>query len=80
MEFENKNIEERIRSRFGTHKKFASAIGISESSLSRYLKGKNEWDSEAMIKAIRALKIPIKDVESYFFAVDVAKERQSEEV
>lgn len=80
MEFNNKKLAGRIKERFGTQKAFASAIGVSESTVSRYLKGEHEWDGKSMIKAVRALKIPNKEIESYFFALDVAEMRKEETV
>lgn len=80
MEFNNEKLAERIKERFGTQKAFASAIGVSESSVCRYLKGEREWDGKAMIKAVRVLKIPNKEIESYFFALDVAEMRIEEKI
>ncbi len=67
MVYKTEKLRSRIKEKFGDQKKFAEAIGINESTLSRCLNEGREWKGSNMMKAVKALKIPSSDIESYFF-------------
>jgi len=72
-------LKERIDSMFPTRAEFAKAIGITPSTLSRTLSSGN-WDVERLEKAVKVLKIPAKDIPSYFFKSDVALNARKDKV
>ena len=65
-------LKARIDSMFSTRAEFANAIGMSPSALSRALSSGN-WSVDRLEKAVEVLKIPAKDIPSYFFASYVAR-------
>lgn len=58
----------RIREKFGTQEAFADAIGMNTVSLSQRLNGKLEWKTSEIVKACKALDIPLSENVDYFFA------------
>lgn len=66
------NLKSLIRLKFGTIRKFASVIGLSENTVNNHLKDGN-WDRNQMIAIIRACKIPSKMIYLYFFEDELAK-------
>lgn len=76
--FDTERLKARIVEKYGNQKTFAEALGIGESTLSRYLEGR-EWKGSTMLKAIRLLGIMPDEIESYFFTLRDAK-KQPEEV
>ena len=75
MAYQTDKLKARIIEKFGDQKKFAEAIGVSESTLSRYLSIGRDWKGSIMIKAIRALEIPDDEVDTYFFVPAVSKSK-----
>lgn len=71
--FKTDKLRDRIIERFGTQKAFAEAIGIPNSTLSRYLNVGRNWRGETLIKAVRLLDIPDDEIDGYFFEPRVAK-------
>lgn len=71
-------LKARIDSMFSTRAEFAKAIGMNPSTLSRTLASGN-WTVDRLEKAVKVLKIPAKDIPSYFFpscvALDASKEK-----
>lgn len=67
-----------IDERFTMRKDFAKALGISEQSLSKRLNNKAKWSALEMRKAVSLLKIPDKEVDSYFFTPKDAKKTTTE--
>ncbi|HEL1916594.1 TPA: DUF739 family protein [Streptococcus suis] len=61
----------RIVEKFGTQYNFATAIGLSERSLSLKLNNKVGWKDEEMEKAIELLDLDITEIPSYFFTYNV---------
>ncbi|HEM4065861.1 TPA: DUF739 family protein [Streptococcus suis] len=61
----------RIVEKFGTQYNFATAIGLSERSLSLKLNNKVGWKDEEMEKAIELLDLDIAEIPSYFFTYNV---------
>lgn len=72
-------LKERIDKAFSTRAEFAKAIGVTPSTLSRMLSSGN-WDVDRLQKAVKVLKIPAKDIPSYFFKTDVALNATREKV
>ena len=70
---EQTKLKELIVKKYGTQKEFAKAIGMNAATLSRCLNGLLEWRGSDLLAAIKALKIPYKDVNLYFFVPKVAK-------
>jgi hypothetical protein len=56
-----------IREKFGTHKAFAQAIGMSEASLSAKLNGRTEWQADEIAQACQLLDIQLELAYQYFF-------------
>lgn len=75
MAFKTDKLEARIIERFGTQKAFCEAIGIAESTLSRYLNEGRDWKGSTLIAAVRVLQIPDEQIDDYFFAPRVAKKK-----
>lgn len=69
-----------IDKKFENRAEFAKAIGVDPSVLSRMLASGN-WKADRIESAVKVLKIPAKDIPTYFFANQVAKngtEREKE--
>lgn len=64
-------LKARIDKMFKTRAEFASAIGMSPSALSRALSSGN-WSLCQLERVVKVLKIPAKDIPSYFFTSYVA--------
>lgn len=63
-------LKERIDKMFPSRAEFAKAIGVDPSVLSRMLASGN-WKADRIEAAVRVLKIPARDIPSYFFATEV---------
>lgn len=72
-------LKARIDKMFPTRAAFADAIGVHPSVLSRMLESGN-WKADKIEKAVKALKIPVRDIPSYFFPQMVASNAPTEEV
>lgn len=58
----------RIRELCGTQEAFASAIGVSPSTLSLKLSGARDWSREEIELAAECLHIPLEEIHTYFFS------------
>lgn len=67
MLFKYSKLKEKVEEKFGTHIKFAKAIGISERSVSAKLNGHGEWKQGEILKACEMMDIEIDKVHLYFF-------------
>lgn len=56
-----------IREKFGTHKAFALAMGMSAASLSAKLNSRTEWQADEIARACELLGIPLERAHEYFF-------------
>lgn len=65
-------LKERIDKMYPNRAEFAKALGVDPSTLSRLLSNGN-WKADKIKVAVELLKIPIRDIPSYFFATSVAK-------
>lgn len=71
-------LKERIDKMYPNRAEFAKDMGIDASVLSRMLASGN-WKADRIALAVRLLKIPTKDIPSYFFATSVAKNETEKE-
>ena len=76
--YKTEKLKARIVEKFGTQKAFADAVGMYESTLSRYLSSGKDWKGSLLIKAVEVLEIPADQIEAYFFEPVVAKRKQKE--
>lgn len=68
MAYEYNKLKGKIIEKYGTRRKFAEAIGLSENSLSLKLNGKTSFSQRDMIEWGNALDIEEVDFGEYFFA------------
>jgi hypothetical protein len=68
QQYEYRKLIGRIVEKFGTRKRFAEAVGISENSMSLKLNGKTGFSREDMIKWGELLEIDVSEFGDYFFA------------
>ena len=78
MSYKTEKLQTRIVEKFGTQKAFCEAVGMYESTLSRYLSSGKDWKGSLLIKAVEVLEIPADQIEAYFFEPVVAKRKQKE--
>ena len=52
---------------FGTKKKFAQSMNLSEKSISSKTNNKRSWQQQEISKACELLQIPSNEINSYFF-------------
>ena len=57
----------KIGKKYGTQKAFCTAAGVSENTLSNYIKGKTPMPSTFIAKACELLAIPTEEIGFYFF-------------
>ena len=72
MAYNTDKLKARIIEKYGTQKAFANALKIQESTLCRYLNGRDMRGS-TLIKVVRALEIPDEEIDAYFFTPRVTK-------
>lgn len=63
-------LKKRIDKMFPTREAFAKELGVDPSALSRMLSSGN-WKADRIEAAVRILKIPARDIPSYFFSSEV---------
>lgn len=63
-------LKERIDKMFPTREAFAKELGVDPSALSRMLSNGN-WRADKIEIAVKVLKIPIREIPSYFFTSEV---------
>lgn len=56
---------------FGTQRRFAEAMGLSERTISLKLNGKMGWKQAEIVKASSVLSIPENSIVEYFFTRQV---------
>lgn len=67
MAYKTEKLEARIVEKYGTHKAFCEALGIAESTLSRYLNEGRDWKGSTLMQAVSLLEIPPDEINAYFF-------------
>lgn len=60
-------LDGKITELFGTRSCFASALGISENSVSSKMQGKSKWKEGEILKSCELLNIKKTDIPKYFF-------------
>ena len=56
---------------WGCQESFAKAMGMSTRTLSLKMTGKVDWKQSEICKAIKLLKLEDKDIQRYFFTLEV---------
>ena len=67
-----KDLTKLIDEKYKTRKDFAKAVGMSEQTLSKKLKGSVRWSIIEVWQVVDLLDIPDNEVRSYFFDRAVA--------
>ena len=62
-----RKLQGRIKEVFETQGAFATAMGLSETTIKAKLKGRIDWKRTEMRKACDLLGIPIEELQEYFF-------------
>ena len=75
--YQTDKLKALIIERYGTQKRFAEAVGINQSTLSRYLAGRS-WGGEELVRAAKALGISFDEINAYFFAPEVSNLKPKE--
>lgn len=65
--FNYDKLKGRIAEKFGTRKAFASAICISEKTISERLSNKKYWGQPEIMEAVQVLGLEESDIKAYFF-------------
>ena len=71
MSFEYSKLAGKIKEIFDTQGKFATAMCLSERSLSMKLSNQRGWKQNEIKKACTLLGIPREEIHDYFFAEKV---------
>lgn len=79
MAYNTEKLQARITEKFGTQKAFADALGVDKSTLSRLISEGRDWRGSQMMKAVGLLKIPAREIDSYFFTPAVEKSKPRKE-
>jgi transcriptional regulator with XRE-family HTH domain len=67
MQFDMRKLRGRITEKYGTQRKFAAAIGWTESKMSQRLNGVSEFSREDILLLSQALGLPGTEISEYFF-------------
>lgn len=57
----------KIKEVFGTQEKFAKALGMSDTTLIKRMKGISDWKGEEMFTSCVLLGIPFEEMHIYFY-------------
>lgn len=79
MSFSYKKLKGRIIEKFDTLGKFAEALGIDATYLSRKLGGDVAFSQKEIVKWSELLDIPENEIGLYFFVIEVQKSEQKGE-
>lgn len=71
MAYNYSKLRGRIIEMFGTQSSFASALGLSENTLTQKLHSRKDWKQTEILRACELLEIPVAEVVSYFFVPKV---------
>ena len=69
--FQYRKLKGKIIEVFGSQKKFATAMGLSERTVSLKMQGVTPWTQLEMFKAVGLLKEPVSMIDEYFFTQKV---------
>lgn len=67
MEFKYAKLRGKIVEKYGTQERFASAIGLSNTTVTKKLTGNVQFTQTDIIKWSAALGIALKDVGAFYF-------------
>lgn len=67
MSWDYKKLRGKIKEKFDTQDKFASALGIGRVSLSQRLNNQLEFSQDEIFKSCEILSIDMSEVSDYFF-------------
>jgi len=70
MKFNHSKLRGKIREVFGTEQKFANALGVSHTTISMKLLGRNKFTQDEIEKARSLLNIQPESIHDYFFCSD----------
>lgn len=71
MQFNSKLLELKIKEKYGTQEKLATAMNMNRTTLNLKLTGKNDFSSSEMRKLISLLDIEPHKIWDYFFTQQV---------
>ena len=71
MAYDYSKLQGRIVEKYGTQGKFASALGLSEHSLSKKLTGQTHFKQQEITKSCDLLGIAVPEMHEYFFTMKV---------
>lgn len=74
--FDYSKLRIRINECYSCNVNFAIKMGFSERTLSLKLNNKSEFSQSEILKATELLKIPLREINSYFFKLKVQKIEQ----
>ena len=78
--FDYRKLRGRIVEKCGSQKSFADSKGLSERTVSLKLNNKVPFTDEEILDWSLFLDIPIKDVDMYFFTLDVQNVEQNKKI
>lgn len=68
LQYNYKKLRGRIVEKYGSQKKFADILGVSENSVSKKMQGKTGFSQEDIVKWSQLLNIKKDEYTLYFFA------------
>jgi transcriptional regulator with XRE-family HTH domain len=71
IRFNYRKLRGKIKEVFDTQQAFASALGISQTSLSKRLNNEWEWSQQEMGRALELLGVDQSEINAYFFTPKV---------
>ena len=69
--YDYSSLRARIKKKYGSIYKFSEAMGCQSSTMSMRLGNKVEWQQDDIYKASKLLKIPERDIGTFFYNVNV---------
>lgn len=69
MTFDYSKLKGKIKENFNTQRRFAKLLQISNASLSYKLNNLSYFNQKEIHKSLNFLKIPVEEVNEYFFKV-----------
>lgn len=73
IEIDHSKLRGRIKEVLGSEKEYASRMGFSTFTATTKLNGKSDFKTNEIIKSCQILKIPMEQVDAYFFSQKVRK-------
>ena len=67
--FSYSKLRGKIKEVFGTQEAFATRVKMTPATLSQKLNNASEFDQKEIVNAMKALNIPLDEVNEYFFTV-----------